>query len=39
MKILVIGPAWIGDIVMTQSLFKLLKERHPDALIDVMAPQ
>ena len=39
MKILVIGPSWIGDMVMTQSLFKLLKERHPDALIDVMAPQ
>ena len=37
-KILVIGPAWIGDMVMAQSLFKLLKQRHPMATIDVMAP-
>ena len=37
-KILVIGPAWIGDMVMAQSLFQLLKQRHPDARIDVVAP-
>lgn len=37
-SILIIGPAWIGDMVMAQSLFKLIKERHPDATIDVLAP-
>jgi heptosyltransferase-2 len=37
-KILVIGPAWIGDMVMAQSLFKLLKQRYPNAVIDVLAP-
>lgn len=38
MKILIIGPAWVGDMVMAQCLFKLLKQRHPDATIDVLAP-
>ncbi len=38
-KILVDGPAWIGDMVMAQSLFKLLKQQYPDACIDVLAPQ
>ncbi|MDR3478081.1 MAG: lipopolysaccharide heptosyltransferase II [Gammaproteobacteria bacterium] len=37
-KILVVGPAWVGDMVMAQSLFKLLKQRHPQVLIDVLAP-
>ncbi|HUR41214.1 MAG TPA: lipopolysaccharide heptosyltransferase II, partial [Verrucomicrobiae bacterium] len=36
--ILVVGPAWVGDMVMAQSLFKRLKEKHPDAAIDVVAP-
>ncbi|GAA4652302.1 ADP-heptose--LPS heptosyltransferase RfaF [Kistimonas scapharcae] len=38
MKILVIGPSWVGDMVMSQSLYRTLKARHPDAIIDVMAP-
>src|SRR5689334_2287078 len=37
-KILIIGPAWVGDMVMAQSLFKLLKQRHPEILIHVAAP-
>ncbi len=37
-RILIVGPAWIGDMVMAQSLFKLIKQQHPDALIDVLAP-
>ncbi len=37
-KILIVGPAWVGDMVMAQSLFKLLKQRHPQVLIDVLAP-
>ena len=36
-KILVIGPAWIGDMMMTQTLFKLLKLRNPQVCIDVLA--
>ena len=37
-KILIIGPAWIGDMVMAQTLFKLLKQRNPDIIIHVLAP-
>ena len=37
-KILVVGPAWVGDMVMTQSLFKILKQQNPAAIIDVLAP-
>lgn len=36
-KILVIGPAWIGDMMMAQTLFKLLKLRNPHVHIDVLA--
>jgi heptosyltransferase-2 len=36
--ILVIGPAWVGDMVMAQVLFRLLKEKYPDCAIDVVAP-
>jgi heptosyltransferase-2 len=38
MKILVIGPSWVGDMMMSQSLYRTLKAEHPDAVIDVMAP-
>jgi heptosyltransferase-2 len=37
-KILIIGPAWIGDMVMAQGLFKLIKQQSPSARIDVLAP-
>ncbi|MFH4512263.1 lipopolysaccharide heptosyltransferase II [Vibrio alginolyticus] len=37
-KILIIGPAWVGDMVMSQSLYIVLKQRHPDSQIDVIAP-
>jgi heptosyltransferase-2 len=37
-KILIIGPAWIGDMVMAQSLFKLLKQQDATRTIDVLAP-
>jgi heptosyltransferase-2 len=37
-KILVIGPAWVGDTMMSQCLFKLLKQQDPTCLIDVVAP-
>jgi heptosyltransferase-2 len=37
-KILIVGSAWVGDMVLAQSLFKLLKQRQPDARLDVLAP-
>jgi heptosyltransferase-2 len=36
--ILIIGPAWVGDMVMAQVLFKLIKQKKPDVAIDVLAP-
>jgi heptosyltransferase-2 len=38
-RILVIGPAWIGDMVMAQTLFKYLKSTTPTVIIDVLAPK
>jgi heptosyltransferase II len=37
-RTLVISPNWIGDAVMVQPLLRLLHERHPERLIDVLAP-
>ncbi len=37
-KILVLGPAWVGDMVLAQSLFKTLKINKPNCVIDVAAP-
>lgn len=37
-KILIIGPAWVGDMVMAQALFKLLKLKQPGSEIHVLAP-
>src|SRR5690606_32881210 len=39
MKILVVGPSWVGDMVMAQTLFRCLLQEHPGAHIDVLAPQ
>jgi heptosyltransferase-2 len=37
-KILVVGPSWVGDMVMAQSLFMVLRQLYVDADIDVLAP-
>lgn len=37
-RLLVIGPSWVGDMVMAQSLFMTLKARHPGATLGVVAP-
>lgn len=37
-SILVVGPAWVGDMVMAQSLLKVLCKRNPNVAIDVLAP-
>jgi len=36
---LVVGPAWVGDMVMAQALFKRLKQLEPDTALDVLAPK
>ncbi len=36
--VLVVGPAWVGDMVMAQSLFMTLKQREPAPAVDVIAP-
>lgn len=38
-KCLVVGPSWVGDMVMAQSLFITLRQQYPDLMIDVLAPQ
>ena len=37
-RALIVGPAWVGDMVMAHSLFQLLKARHPDRALDLIAP-
>ena len=37
-RILVVGPAWVGDMVMAQSLFMTLKHQNPNVIVDVLAP-
>lgn len=37
-KILIIGPSWVGDTVMAQCLFRLIKAREPETIIHVLAP-
>src|SRR5262245_55686564 len=39
MKILVVAPSWVGDMVMAQVLFKLLHARHAGLALDVLAPR
>lgn len=37
-KILVIAPSWVGDTMLVQPMLVRLKQRHPDAQIDLLAP-
>lgn len=37
-KILVVGSSWVGDCMLMQPMLMRLKQRHPDCLIDVLAP-
>ena len=37
-KVLIISPAWIGDIVIAQSLLKYIKHHNSRTIIDVLAP-
>ncbi|TYL48506.1 lipopolysaccharide heptosyltransferase II [Marinomonas sp. IMCC 4694] len=38
-KYLIVGPSWVGDMVMAQSLFMTVKQRDKDAVIDVIGPK
>lgn len=37
-RYLIVGPSWVGDMVMAQSLFISLRKKFPDCIIDVLAP-
>lgn len=37
-KYLIVGPAWVGDMMMSQVLLQLLRQREPHAEIHVLAP-
>jgi heptosyltransferase-2 len=37
-RVLAVAPNWIGDALMAQPLFALLKNREPDLELDVLAP-
>jgi heptosyltransferase II len=37
-RILLVAPAWVGDMVMMEPLTRLLRRLYPKADIDVMAP-
>lgn len=39
MNILIVGPSWVGDMVMAQTLLMCLKQCHSDCSIDVLAPE
>lgn len=38
-RCLIVGPSWVGDMVMAQSLFMALQQRFPHLQIDVLAPK
>ncbi|CAG7856189.1 heptosyltransferase II [biofilm metagenome] len=37
-KVLIVGPSWVGDMVMAQSLFITLKANNPTCELHVLAP-
>jgi len=37
-RLLIVGPSWVGDMIMAQSLFIVLKHQYPELVIDVLAP-
>ncbi|EIJ69875.1 lipopolysaccharide heptosyltransferase II [Pasteurella bettyae] len=38
MNILIIAPSWVGDMMMSHSLYQTLKQQYPNCEIDVLAP-
>ena len=37
-KILIIGPSWLGDMVIAQKLFKVIKDIYPESELHVASP-
>src|SRR3954471_17604948 len=37
-RIMIVAPSWVGDALLSQPLFTLLKRSEPEAAIDVLAP-
>ena len=35
---LIVGPSWVGDMVIAQALFKRMKAEMPERALDVLAP-
>ncbi len=38
-RVLVVAPAWVGDMVMSSPLLQMIRQRHQDAEIHVLAPE
>ena len=38
MKFLIVGPSWVGDAVMAQTLYKLIKDSNENSKIEVLSP-
>ncbi|MGB5178010.1 MAG: lipopolysaccharide heptosyltransferase II [Gammaproteobacteria bacterium] len=36
--VLIVAPSWVGDMVMAQSLFKVLRAQDAERAVDVLAP-
>lgn len=37
-SMLIVAPSWVGDIIMSQTLYRRLKQLNPRVTIDVLAP-
>lgn len=37
-RILIVAPSWIGDTLLAQPLFARVREKHPGAAVDALAP-
>lgn len=38
-RVLVVGPAWVGDMVMSQVIYSALRGQYPELYLDVLAPR
>lgn len=37
-RVLIVAPAWVGDMVMAESLVAAIKRREPDTVVHLLAP-
>jgi heptosyltransferase-2 len=37
-RCLIVGPSWVGDMIMAQGLYRALRDQHSELQIDVLAP-